>query len=136
MFHPGIFHHGDTEITEFFSVFSVFSVSLWCFLLQRVVVEFGGEEALAGQGDGDAGGVDSDPAAAPLLGDVGRRAAPAGGVEDEVAGVGGHEHTTFNNCRSSLHHINFALAKSTGYGIDPSIGKNFQAKIVIVRFET
>jgi hypothetical protein len=47
-------------------------------------------DAYAGQGERHAGRVDRDPAAAPLLGDVGGGAGAAGGVEDEVAGVGGH----------------------------------------------
>ena len=58
---------------------------------QEVVGVAGGHEAGAGQGEGDAGGVDGDPAPAPLLGDVGGGAGAAGGVEDQVAGVGGHE---------------------------------------------
>ena len=55
-----------------------------------VVVESGGHEALFGESGGDAGGVAGDPAAAPLFGDNGGGAGAAGGVEDEVAGVGGH----------------------------------------------
>ena len=39
----------------------------------------------AGKGKSDAGGIDSDPATAPLLGDVGGGAGAAGGVDDEVA---------------------------------------------------
>ena len=53
-------------------------------------------DAGAGKRQGDAGGVDGDPAAAPLLGDVGGGAGAAGGVEDEVAGVGGHEDAAFD----------------------------------------
>ena len=48
-------------------------------------------------------GVDGDPAAAPLLGDVGRGAGAAGGVEHEVAGVGGHEDTALNDFRVGLN---------------------------------
>ena len=54
-----------------------------------VIVVLGGEQALAGQGDGDAAGVDGDPAPAPLFGDIGCGAAAAGGVKDEIAGFGG-----------------------------------------------
>ncbi len=48
-------------------------------------------QARSRQSEGDAGGVDGDPAAAPLLGDGGGGAGAAGGVEDEIAGVGGHQ---------------------------------------------
>ena len=48
-------------------------------------------DAGAGQREGDAGGVDGDPAAAPLLGDVRGGAGAAGRVEHQVAGVGGHQ---------------------------------------------
>ena len=45
----------------------------------------------AGEREGDAAGVDSDPAPAPLFGDIGGRAGAAGRVEHEVAGIGGHK---------------------------------------------
>ena len=57
---------------------------------EEVVGIAGAHDPGAGQREGDAGGVDGDPAPAPLLGDVGGGAGPAGGVEDEVAGIGGH----------------------------------------------
>ena len=57
----------------------------------------GAHDAGAGQREGDAGGVDGDPAPAPLLGDVGGGAGAAGGVEDEVAGVGSHEYAAFKD---------------------------------------
>ncbi len=62
-----------------------------------VVVEDGGHEPLFGKGDGDAGGVAGDPAPAPLLGDIGGGPGAAGGVKDEVAGVGGHEEAAFDD---------------------------------------
>ena len=43
-----------------------------------------------GQRQRHARGVNRDPAAAPLLGDVGGGAGTAGRIEHEVAGVGGH----------------------------------------------
>ena len=59
---------------------------------------------------GDAGGVDGDPAAPPLLGDVRRGAGAAGGVQEEVAGVGGHQDATlWNKPLSCLHDINLCL---------------------------
>ena len=58
---------------------------------EQVIGIAGAHDAGPGQGECDAGGVDGDPAPAPLLGDIGGGAGAAGGVEDEVAGVGGHE---------------------------------------------
>ena len=57
---------------------------------EQVVGVAGAHDAGAGQGEGDARGVDGDPTAAPLFGDVGGGAGAAGGVEDEVARVGSH----------------------------------------------
>ena len=57
---------------------------------EQVVGVASAHDAGAGEREGDAGGVDGDPAAAPLLGDVCGSAGAAGGVEDEVAGVSGH----------------------------------------------
>ena len=57
---------------------------------EQVVVIAGAHDARAGEREGDAGGVDGDPPASPLLGYVRGGAGAAGGVEDEVAGVGGH----------------------------------------------
>ena len=62
-------------------------------------------DAGAGERQGDAGGVDGDPASAPLLGDVGGGAGAAGGIEDEVAGVGDHEDAALNNPRNCLYDI-------------------------------
>ena len=53
----------------------------------------------------DAGGVNGDPAAAPLFGDVRGGARAAGGVEDEVAGVGGHQDTAPKNVCVCLHNV-------------------------------
>ena len=47
---------------------------------QQVVRIAGAHDAGAGQGEGDAGGVDGDPTPPPLLGDVGGGAGTAGGV--------------------------------------------------------
>ena len=54
-------------------------------------------DAGAGERQSHAGSVNGDPAAAPLLGDVGSGAGAAGWVEDEVAGVGGHEDATLDD---------------------------------------
>ena len=44
-----------------------------------------------------AGGVDGDPAPAPLLGDVSRGAGAAGRVQHQIAGIGGHEDAALND---------------------------------------
>ena len=57
---------------------------------EEVAGELGGHQAGAGQGQGDAAGVEGDPAPPPLLGHIGGRAAASGGIENEIAGVGSH----------------------------------------------
>ena len=42
---------------------------------------------------------------APLLGDVGGGAGAAGGVENKVAGVGGHEDAAFQYLGTGLYHV-------------------------------
>ena len=58
-----------------------------------------------------AGGVDGDPAPAPLLGDVGGGARAAGWVQHEVAGVSGHQDTACSNFCIGLYDIDFAFSK-------------------------
>ena len=67
-------------------------------------------DAGTGQRQGHAGGVDGDPAAAPLLGDIGGGAGAAGRVEHEVAGVGGHQDTTLNHLGIRLNDIDLCLS--------------------------
>jgi hypothetical protein len=74
-------------------------------ILQLIVVVAGGHQALLGQGHGHARGVARDPAAAPFLGHESRRAGTAGGIEDQIAGVGGHEDAAFKNLFSCLNYI-------------------------------
>ena len=69
-------------------------------------------DAGAGKRQGNAGGVDGDPAAAPLLGDVGGGAGTAGGVEDEVAGVGGHDDAALDDLADCLDNIELAVNES------------------------
>ena len=56
-------------------------------------------DAGAGQRQRHARGVNCDPAAAPLLGDVGGGAGTAGRVEHKVARVGGHQDAALNDLR-------------------------------------
>ena len=87
-------------------------VSSACFLRpsggvgEQVVGEAGGHEPRAGQRQRDAGRVDGDPPPAPLLRDVGRRAAAARRVEDEVAGVGRHQDAARDNRCGCLDDVN------------------------------
>ena len=72
---------------------------------EQVVGIAGAHEAGTRQGQGDAGGVDGDPTAAPLLGDIGCGAGTAGGIENEVAGVGGHEEAALDDRWPCLNYI-------------------------------
>ena len=70
-------------------------------------------DAGPGQRQGDAGGVDGDPAPAPLLRDGGRGSRAAGRIEHEVAGVGGHEDAALNCLCHRLDDVNLLFAKTT-----------------------
>ena len=59
-----------------------------------------------------AGGVDGDPAPAPLLGDEGRGARAAGRVQHQITGVGGHEDAAFDWPGTSLNHVFFVCRRS------------------------
>jgi hypothetical protein len=61
------------------------------FVLQGVPGVAGGHQPRLGDVQRDTRRVGGDPAAAPLLGDVRGGAGTAGRVENEVAGVGGHQ---------------------------------------------
>ncbi len=66
---------------------------------QQIVGIFGAHQPRACQRQRHAAGVAGDPAPSPLLGDIGGRAAAAGRVEHEVAGVGGHEEAALDDLR-------------------------------------
>ena len=68
----------------------------------------------------DAGCVDGDPAPAPLLGDIGRGAGAAGGVQHEVAGVGGHQDAALENLSIRLHNEYLLIRECTGLCITPN----------------
>ena len=82
---------------------------------EEVVREARAHQPRAGEGQGDATGVDGDPAPAPLLGDVGGRAAAAGRVEDEVAGVGGHQDAALDDFRVGLDDVDLVDRRSRPY---------------------
>ena len=80
------------------------------FVLEFVVVVGACQDALKCQGGSDATGINHYPSPPPLFGDVSGGATSAGGVEDEVAGVGGHEETTLDNCiKSGQRRTDFEL---------------------------
>ena len=60
------------------------------------VVEFGRHQAMLGERKRYAARVYGNPAAAPLLSDIGRRTTAAGRVEHQVARVGGHQHAALD----------------------------------------
>ena len=99
---------------------------------QLVVVVERGHQTLLGQGERHPRGVAGDPAAAPLLGDVGCCAAAASGVEYEVAWVGGHQNAALNNLRIGLHNV--GLARSTTKTC-PDVRDGNIGKIVGIPFE-
>src|SRR5262249_23469038 len=72
------------------------------------------------KGEGDAGGADGDPAPAPLLGDIGRGTGAAGGIEDEISGVGGHENTVLNCIYIGLNDVYPLITKGVRNCISPA----------------
>ena len=68
-------------------------------------------DAGAGESQCDAGGVDGDPAAAPLFGHVGGGARTACGIQDEVAWVGSHQDATVNDLCVRLDYIDLVRSK-------------------------
>ena len=88
---------------------------------EQVEGELRAHDPGAGQRQRHAGGVDGDPAPAPLLGDEGGGAGAAGRVEHEVAGVGGHEEAAFDDLRARLNHIDLVCADSCHADVRPKI---------------
>ena len=84
----------------------------------------------AREGEGDAGGVDGDPAAALLLGDGSSGARATGGVEHEVPGVSGHEDAALHNFLAGLDDIYFVLRKSCHFHVRPIVINPYYIKIL------
>ena len=80
-----------------------------------------GHQPRAREGERDARRIDGDPATAPLFGDVGGGAGAAGGVEHEVAGIGGHQHAALDDQHVSLHHIHLVSPEPGGDSVGPQI---------------
>ena len=53
-----------------------------------------------------------NPAASPLLGDIGGRAAAARRIENKIAGIGGHQHAARNDLGVRLNNIRFGIRKA------------------------
>jgi hypothetical protein len=66
-------------------------------VFEFVVVELRRHQPLAGDGQSHAAGIAGNPAPSPLLGAVGGSAGAAGGVEDQVARVGGHQNAALDD---------------------------------------
>ena len=64
---------------------------------QFVVIKGGRHQTLLRQCDGHTGSITGDPAAAPLLGYISGGTAAAGNIQNKIAGICGHEHTTGND---------------------------------------
>jgi hypothetical protein len=99
---------------------------------QDVERELARHEARTGERQGHAARVDRDPAATPLLGDVGRGARSAGGIEDEVAGVGGHEDAALDDFSVGLHDVHLRVAKARRGGVLPQIVEGEEWEVVKV----
>ena len=104
---------------------------------EQVVGIAGAHDAGTCQCEGDAGGVEGDPTAAPLFRDVGGGAGTAGGVEDEVAGVCGHEDAALNDACGRLDNVNLGVIPSlnTARYIIPIIRRRKRTEVVKVLSE-
>ena len=88
---------------------------------QEVVGVAGAHDAGPRQGQGDAGGVDGNPAAPPLLGHVGRGAGAAGGVQHQVAGVGGHQDAALYDFGTGFHDKTTRFMEASRDCVRPSV---------------
>ena len=86
---------------------------------QFVVIEGRCHQALLRQSNCHTGCITSNPAAAPLLGYI--SGGTAGDVQNQVAGVCGHEHTASNYFVICLDNIYFVICKTSCSGIRPKI---------------
>ncbi len=68
-----------------------------------VIIVHRRHETLFGEGERHARRIARDPAPPPPLRHVGRGAGTAGGVEYEVAGIGGHEEAALDDLRVCLN---------------------------------
>ena len=88
---------------------------------QQVVLITGTHDPNARQREGNTRGVDGDPSATPLFGNIGSGTRATGWVKYEVAWISGHKNTTGNDFRMRLDNINLSGAKATIGCIYPKI---------------
>lgn len=99
-------------------------------VFELVVVELGGHEPLAGDSDCHAGGVAGDPPPPPLLGAVGRGPRAAGGVEDQVPRISGHQDAALHDLRVGLDSEELRIAIARNARIRPYIGYRAHGDLV------
>ena len=91
----------------------LFALALWT-VGKQVVRVTSPHDAGTREGQGDTGGVDGDPAATPLLRDVGCGARATSRIKHEVAWVRGHQDASLNDIGISLNNIHrVRLAKKS-----------------------
>src|SRR5262249_6037847 len=87
-------------------------------------------EALPGERKCHARRVDGNPSSAPVFGGVGCGPTTASGVQDEVAGVCGHENTTLNHLRIRLHDKCLGVSEPCRSRVVPQICQRARRKVV------
>ena len=92
-----------------------------------------GEQPLAGHRHRHRGGVDGDPAPPPSLGGVGGDARTAGGIEHQVARVGGHQDAPLDHRRGGFDNV--ALGQWT-HCVVPDVVDAPSGDFVLVPFPT
>ncbi len=97
---------------------------------EQVVGEACGHQPGAGQRQRDAGRVDGDPPPAPLLRDVGRRAAAARRVEHQVAGVGGHQQAALDGFGICLDDIDLLRGEPGDARIRPNAVQRIRGEVI------
>ena len=70
--------------------------------------------------------IDRDPSTTPLFGNIGSSARAASGIKNEIARIGGHQNTSFNNLSDRLNDVKLVIAEASGARILPDsvIGLN------------
>jgi hypothetical protein len=98
---------------------------------QLVVLVAGSHEALPRERKRDPAGIARDPAAAPLLRDVGGGPGAACRVEYEVARVGGHEEAARDDLRVRLDDIDLRVREAAGANVSPDVVKGMNWKVLV-----
>ena len=73
-------------------------------ILEFVPGKSTGQQPLPSERQRHPAGINRDPASAPLFGDIGSRAASAGGIKDKIPWIGGHEDAALNDQQVSEQH--------------------------------